>query len=846
MQTKNQSPTTGRLIGCLILIVLTFLAGGGIAVLANQIPDVAAQLPPNAGPIIVTLTTPLNEEIIPQNQATTITAEAVGGNPIATLELWIDGTVAQSKNAPSGDLKQFSAFWTWMPASAGEHILLVRATDTQQNVGQSNVVRVTASKDANPTVEVTYQPKPGETVKSVADKFKTTPEQILDLNPQLNPNNPLPSDPISVPVPLPPAGPPSGPNSPPPPPPPTPTPEPPAPPEGPAQPPPANPPNKNLFWFAKYISNLLAQKPPAAPEISAKADGCNVNLFLSDKAKDESGFFVYRFEAGAPDFVRIATLDANNGALPIKYVDTGLIGATVYLYYVSSFNVKGESPSNVVKVIVMDKNCVGSQGPGFELNKGKIEVSQPVDKIYCYVSINGGMWSRIPPVPNTFIYPDKQNKFDVSKFINTLQVDPQAKTTIELECWGWKGNTLIYLGKAQKTIGPSDPIGPVKFTGEKFQLAGDLKFNPATCFNCPHPALAPPTGLKSTGNPTVCSEHMAKGLGQLIAALICGEAIKSQYVVLVWDWEPWPLFCPPQSPPGCVPIADITGFRVYKDDYPTPALVKEVQGADLTTTAFPWPPKPWGLPANATPAQKAKYAAQSSNCYTVRAFKKDAGESAASNKFCLKALETTTGITTVKIPASSRLTRYIYEYKNCSAEAGTGSSKEHEPAAGEITVGYDNSTYKCDYNDVVFRGAVWFDLSAIPKKVPVPSATLEYDYKAGWYWADGDLFPTAAMSCARQLMLGTDAWMGKDYGNAKYWIPGEPYLDFDPVNVSDPKSKHFTRNVTSAVKEWLQGSRANYGFVFRNTWEKTDAETNEDCWTRYGNFTLSVTYFPNP
>ena len=215
MQTKNQSPLSGRLIGCLILIVLAFLAGGGIAVLVNQIPDVAAQLPPNAGPIIVTLTTPPNEEIIPLNQFTTITTEAVGGNPIAVLELWIDGALLQTKNAPSGDLKQFSAFWTWTPVSEGEHILLVRATDAQQNVGQSNVVRVTASKAANPTVEVTYPPKPGETVKSVADKFKTTPEQILNLNPQLNPNNPLPSDPIAVPVPLPPEAPPSGPNSPP-------------------------------------------------------------------------------------------------------------------------------------------------------------------------------------------------------------------------------------------------------------------------------------------------------------------------------------------------------------------------------------------------------------------------------------------------------------------------------------------------------------------------------------------------------------------------------------------------------------------------------------------------------
>jgi hypothetical protein len=67
------------------------------------------------------------------------------------------------------------------------------------------------------------------------------------------------------------------------------------------------------------------------------------------------------------------------------------------------------------------------------------------------------------------------------------------------------------------------------------------------------------------------------------------------------------------------------------------------------------------------------------------------------------------------------------------------------------------------------------------------------------------------------------------------------------VNVSNPSvhitnSTSFQIDVTDAVRGWLDGSRPNYGFVFRGAREDY-AEDNDQCGSLYGNVNLSVDYF---
>jgi len=192
MTAKPSSTKSGRLIGCVAIAgVVLIVIGGAIAAAILFIPGLSSQVSPASANLIVNLTLPLDDSTVPLNSSTAIQAEALGTQPITTLELWVDGALFASKTASQSGQKQFFASWGWTPASAGDHTLFVRAGDAAHHVVDSNPVVVTADADANSTIAVNYPVKPGDTAQSVANKFQTTPQQIIDLNPQLNPSNPI-------------------------------------------------------------------------------------------------------------------------------------------------------------------------------------------------------------------------------------------------------------------------------------------------------------------------------------------------------------------------------------------------------------------------------------------------------------------------------------------------------------------------------------------------------------------------------------------------------------------------------------------------------------------------------
>jgi LysM repeat protein len=388
------TPNQKWFIGCLgLAVIVLFGALGAFAFL--QIPDVAEQLPPNSSPITVTLKTPLNGANVPMDAFTTVTADSIGAQPFAALELWVDGALLKTQAAPPGsNLNPFGAFWTWTPAGEGQHTLFVRAMDASKSIGTSNIVHVTATKDANADATANYKTQSGDTLSDLALQFHTTPQEIVDLNPQINSNNPITSGQnISVPIPLSP--------------PPTPNPPPeaqPAPPPG--EPPPASAgqPNNFSFWINKNILNYFSVPLlPVSPGLAKKEDGCNVKLFITDNSNNEDGFFVYRADANSQVFKRIATLGSQNGTGAFTYVDSNLYGPLAY--YVASFNTAGESPSQYVQAEITNAACLISPWQMIQLNQAKIVVQQPVDMVYCYLSPNNEPWTRVPPVPNTFIFP---------------------------------------------------------------------------------------------------------------------------------------------------------------------------------------------------------------------------------------------------------------------------------------------------------------------------------------------------------------------------------------------------------------------------------------------------------
>jgi hypothetical protein len=244
-------------------ILLAALIGFGI----YSIPPVEKALPPDAVDLIVSLTKPSYGSTVPLGTITTVAATAIGGRPIAALELWVDGVNLETKTAPApSSIRQFTTFWAWVPARAGAHTLMVRAVDSDGRIAGSNLVRVIAGEEP-----------PGTAISETAP----TPAVIP----------PFSGGSAGA------AG---------------------------------SPPSKFSFWLKDNIlARFSTIKAPAAPGLSIQTSGCGVTLHITDSAKDLDGFFVYRLDASGSDFRRVTTLGPASGG-SIEYIDSGLSGHVEY------------------------------------------------------------------------------------------------------------------------------------------------------------------------------------------------------------------------------------------------------------------------------------------------------------------------------------------------------------------------------------------------------------------------------------------------------------------------------------------------------------------------------------
>ena len=189
-----------------------------------------------------------------------------------------------------------------------------------------------------------------------------------------------------------------------------------------------------------------------------------------------------------------------------------------------------------------------------------LTTSKQVDKVYCYLSVDQGPWTRIPPGSNKFIYPTAGG-FDFGKYLGSLISPPPTEdVTLELECWGWSGNTLEYLGSQQQVI----KKGEIEFIAQDFALIGDASdlviYNPASKLTSAK--IAPPYNLEFTRDFNVCIDRFQNRLGTPTATKVC-NAMKDGYTFLIWDWIPG---CPSEPCPYTVDDIDTNfGFHVYRD-----------------------------------------------------------------------------------------------------------------------------------------------------------------------------------------------------------------------------------------------------------------------------------------
>lgn len=444
MKTLRRIPIWGWVTGGILL------AGAAAAavffLVLNRAVEAAPRFPINSSPILVTLAYPPDGAHYPNNSSIPVQARAYGQEATITLELWADGALIESRQAQTDEAGKALAEWNWVPAGLGDHILLIQAKTPQGQASTSNLVRLTTTDPSGGSAQITAGE--GDTWNNLAEQYNTTPEELQARNPELDPGQqPDPGQGVWVPL-NPPSPPPSAPQSPPV-----------EVPQGPFKPVEALPPER----FGPDLTGLVdpEDSPPAAPALAAEVEDCLVNLFITDRAEDEVGFFVYR---GGPDqtsLQSIGILEANEGDQPLLFADPGQHGNVVYV--VAAFNQAGEAQSNPASVDIDAATCAPpeqSQPGGVRWEGPELILPQPVDSVYYYISMGGGPWSRVPGPPGWFLAP-KGDRLDVESFYNIAAGGPGQQSwgggTVRIEAWGWKDGSLVPLGEAQKEFPASHP-----------------------------------------------------------------------------------------------------------------------------------------------------------------------------------------------------------------------------------------------------------------------------------------------------------------------------------------------------------------------------------------------------
>jgi hypothetical protein len=349
-----------------------------------------------------------------------VEAAAIGSKPFQSMELWINGEVLGVQVAPSGGTHPFSTFFSWLPVEPGVYSLSAAAIDSdgQKEMSAQVVVSVVQAETG---IELVSSDSP--TVLPAASGGGYSP-----------PDKPDPG--VS---------------------------------KSPAE-----------IWSGStgdWVTSLMAEVKPSAPELFVSAGECGALLQFHDMSDNEEGFAVYRQVGISPTWVKIATLSSQSDLDWITYIDEGIYGA-VY-YYVTSFNNKGESKSDYVFVSIDPTDCASENE---EIAVGTLGVALDIpglkaEKIYCYLSTDGVNWARSPQ--SGFMSPEGEG---IQTEILALQLtgdglgEEQAvpEMSLFMECWGWEGNDLQHLGKLETTHIQPQENGIQNIPGEG--ISGQLKF----------------------------------------------------------------------------------------------------------------------------------------------------------------------------------------------------------------------------------------------------------------------------------------------------------------------------------------------------------------------------------
>jgi LysM repeat protein len=817
--------------GCLIpigLFVLLAVLAAGWWLYSQTRQGVTAMIPQS--PVLVDLLNPANGTQVTSGEPVTVDAQALGIDPLASLELWVDGQPYGQQALSDGSPGPTKATWTWPAATPGIHLLFVRAHDVKGRTGQSTQVIVTVAPG------LTQLPAAkDETLASIGHQFGFPPDQMAAANPGLDPQQPLSQgQDVNLPTGGSGAGNGGGP------------PAPPVPPSEPTQSPkPA--PGPLSFWLQAHVFNLISpQTQPSGPDLSVGVNNCKVQLYITPKSDNASGFIVYRWLVGEPGFTKAATLGPGKAGVPILFEDpTPAQSGVNALYYVGAFNAAGEGLSKLVAVASFMYDCKPSGNAIINMVHWQIQMKDSVDQAYCYQSNGDGTWKRMPADPFSF-FPGQADGYQA-----LLLTGESNKETLSLECWGWAGGVLKYLGKGQTSFETFQPPDQLTIDATGFQAAGIPQGSPQmkTLGGSPPPGgenleVPAPYALREATSVYDCASHYG---GNFWANQVCDKLINGpiqEYYTLVWDWQPVNTTCWPGNP--CKQIVNkIDGFKIYEIDQGKYNLLKDIPNPDQKVTAIPIP---WGA-----------------RCYVVHAYANvplvGVMNSLFSQIFCPGQQPTPQKM--ILKPTNLITTTDNFIVGKCSGTGGLGGENVNmSDASNEILVGLDEWVDPPNVSDCVdqhnYAGGIKFDLNAIPKssggKPLIVKATLRFTKGKSYnLYKENTASNEIPPLCATTLGFSRVDWTNWSPGDAllgKTPSLGSP-LQMTPITTIVPYKNEI--DVTGIVSDWVLHPALNKGFVMSSSWETLvqrnviAANANHrECWNHLNNLELEIQFFTPP
>ena len=793
---KKQS-RTGCLFAGGFFIFLLLVIGGRL--FFQALPNVENMVP--EAPIIVDIITPDNGLELVIGDFLPIDVKAFSAeSPLASFELWVDGQLF-AQETTSGN--SANAGWVWQAFNQGLHTLFVRVKDSQGRTGQSQVVILNVLQ-GNGLIQTPAEE--GQSLEEIGAQFDIPPDQMSNYNPGIDPSQPLQGgQPVQIPT----DGGETGQGF----------------EQGDVQPPniptqsPNPPPNPLVFWIGqKFLPT--PKSAPLEPKLDIALIDCTNRLYIVPQSDNASGFIVYRNISNVSGFQKIAVLGPGEKGIPIVFDDwITPTGFDSYYYYVSAFNVLGEAPSEIVYQQQGYFSCKPNT-PDLKLLQmhWKFQTTQAMDKYYCYQSSGDGFWNRIPSDPFTFF--EGQN----GEYQQLGPFSGNQENQLQMQCWGWQGGILKYLGQGETKISLSQQPNEVAVVGDGFVVTGipGFKPKPEKLMGGGQPTVPAPFAMREPENPTDCASHY----GNAVAALICDNLMNApvkEYILLEWEWVPktcWPVG-------KCVWINDIDGYYIYEIDPFTNSqkYVKDVNNPDKKATALPLP---WG-----------------DRCYGVKAYAENLEVGhvvSAMTTFCPD--QPPEPQKTVLNP-SDWLSVDALLFDLCSTY---GAAPVFMPTGGQIVTGsYLTNEPLC----FIKRGgasAVKFNMPLIPEKAVIQKAFLRLNLVDTEYEITG-IATNENPLCVGSIGTSKQDWTGLSAGHFinvdgdttnKNLLFGSDYYTPYSSNIVFAASG-YSVDVTGMLQKWLKMPNSNHGFIlFPSSINEVNGYT---CYSLLDNVQLEILYF---